>query len=213
MLGSGRSSVVYDLGDGTVLRRYRDESQSAGAEASAMRAAAAAGVLVPRVHSVVGPDLVMDAVPGPAMLAELLTHPDRAERYGRVLADLHRQLDRVPATPASSGLVHGDLHPGNVLLSPEGPVLIDWTNSRWAERSLDVAITWILLTCFDPGDAALDSMLGTVRGPLASAFLSAVDQAAAAAALREAARLRQQDPATSPAERHRIDRLCREHAL
>ena len=30
-----------------------------------MRAAAAAGVRVPRVRSAVGPDLVMDAVPGP----------------------------------------------------------------------------------------------------------------------------------------------------
>ena len=57
IVGQGRSSVVYDLSNGTVLRRYRDESQSAHSDAVAMRAAAAAGVRVPRVHSAAGPTL------------------------------------------------------------------------------------------------------------------------------------------------------------
>jgi Ser/Thr protein kinase RdoA (MazF antagonist) len=204
--------VVYDLGDGTVLRRYRNASQSAEPDASAMRAAAAAGVRVPRVHSADGPDLVMDAVPGPDMLADLLVHPDRAERYGKVLADLHGQLDGVPPRSGSAGLVHGDLHPGNVLLSADGPVLIDWTNAQWAERSLDVATTWILLTCFDPNDPGLEPMITAVREPLLSAFLGGVDRTAAAASLRAAAQVRYDDPATRPEERRRIDRLCRDHA-
>jgi aminoglycoside phosphotransferase (APT) family kinase protein len=212
VLGSGRSSVVYDLGDGTVLRRYRNPSQSVRAEADAMRAAAAAGVLVPRVRAAVGPDLVMDAVAGPSMLADLLAHPDRAEHYGGVLADLHRRLDRVPARSASAGLIHGDLHPGNVLLGADGPVLIDWTNSGWAERSLDVAVIWILLTCFTSPDPSLEPMITDLRGPFLDAFLRGVDQPAAAASLREAARIRHEDPATLPEEHIRIDQLCREHA-
>lgn len=211
IVGQGRSSVVYDLGDGLVLRRYRDEAQSAQSEASAMRAAAAGGVRVPRVHRVAGPDLVMDAVTGPTMLAELLTHPDRAEHYGAVLADLHRRLDRVPSEP-STGLVHGDLHPGNVLMSAEGPVLIDWTNSGWADRSLDLAITWVVLACFSPPDPTLDSVVRTARAPLLGGFLAAVDRAAAAASLREAAALRHSDPATLPEEHDRIDQLCRDFA-
>ena len=177
-----------------------------------MRAAAAAGVRVPRVHSAAGPDLVMDAVPGPDMLADLLVHPDRAERYGDVLADLHGQLDRVPPRSESAHLVHGDLHPGNVLLSPDGPVLIDWTNSRWAGRSLDVALTWMILACFDPGEPALEAMITAVRRPLLSGFLGGVDQTAAAAALPEAARVRHEDPETRPEEHRRIDQLCRDHA-
>lgn len=211
MVGQGRSSVVYDLGNGTVLRRYRDESQSAHSEALAMRAAAAAGVRVPRVHRVAGPDLVMDAIVGPTMLAELLVHPDRAEHYGGILADLHRGLDGVPSgSPA--GLVHGDLHPGNVLVSAEGAVLIDWTNTRWADRSLDLAITWILLACFGPADPALDSAVRAVREPLLRGFLAEVDQGAAAASLQEAATVRHGDPATLPEEHVWIDQLCRDFA-
>jgi tRNA A-37 threonylcarbamoyl transferase component Bud32 len=204
--------VVYDLGDGTVLRRYRNAAQSAEPDAAAMRAAAAAGVRVPRVHSADGPDLVMDAVPGPSMLADLLVHPDRAARYGKDLADLHGRLDRVPPRSGSAGLVHGDLHPGNVLLNTDGPVLIDWTNARWAERSLDVAMTWILLTCFDPSDPALEPMTTALRGPFLSAFLGGVDRTAAASSLREAARIRHDDPATRSEELRRIDQLCRDHA-
>jgi RIO-like serine/threonine protein kinase len=32
--------------------------------------------------------------------------------------------------------VHGDLHPGNVMLTATGPLVIDWTNaaSRGADR-------------------------------------------------------------------------------
>jgi aminoglycoside phosphotransferase (APT) family kinase protein len=207
IVGQGRSSVVYDLSNGTVLRRYRDESQSAHSDAVAMRAAAAAGVRVPGVHSAAGPDLVMDAVKGPTMLADLLVHPDRAERYGGVLADLHRGLDRVPFK-SGAGLVHGDLHPGNVLMSADGAVLVDWTNSRWAQRSLDVAITWVVLACFGPADPAVEAAIGSVRVPLLNGFLAAVDRTAAAASLWEAAGIRHGDPATLPEEHNRIDELC-----
>lgn len=199
--------MVYDLGNGTVLRRYRNESQSAQADAEAMRAAAEAGVRVPRVHLAAGPDLVMEAIDGPTMLADLLVHPDRAEVYGGVLADLHRGLDRVPSR-SGTGLVHGDLHPGNVLMSAEGAVLIDWTNSRWAERSLDLAISWLILACFAPADPAPAAAIEAVRERLLNSFLSAVDRTAAAASLRKAADIRHRDPATLPEEHQRIDQLC-----
>jgi Ser/Thr protein kinase RdoA (MazF antagonist) len=150
----------------------------------------------------------MDAVHGPPMLADLLVHPDRAHRYGGVLAELHRKLDRVPSR-SSGGLIHGDLHPGNVLMSAAGAVLIDWTNSRWAERSLDVAITWMVLACFSPADRSGAAAVSTAREPLLRGFLTAVDRAAAAAALPEAARIRHDDPATLPEEHDRIDQLCR----
>lgn len=177
-----------------------------------MRSAAAAGVRVPRVHRTDGPDLVMEAIEGPTMLADLLVHPDRARRHGGALADLHRRLDRVPPRSASAGLVHGDLHPGNVLMSPEGPVLIDWTNSRWTARSLDMALTWIVLACFGPADPALETAITQARGPLLDGFLAGVDRVAAAASLRDAADLRHRDPATLPEEHDRIDELCRASA-
>lgn len=50
------------------------------------------------------------------------------ERVGRALTVLPRTL------------CHGDAHRGNVLLDPDGPVLIDWGNARVAPGGLDVAV-------------------------------------------------------------------------
>ena len=157
VLAQGRASIIYDLRDGTVLRRYAGSDRSAEPEAEVMRLAAAAGVRVPVVHSASGPDIRMDLVPGPTMLSDLADHPDRAGDYGRVLADLHASLDHVrPRDGSALRLVHGDLHPGNVVLDERGPVLLDWTNHRFAYRALDLALSWLILACFvpDPADPA-----------------------------------------------------------
>lgn len=43
----------------------------------------------------------------------------------------------VASEPA--GLVHGDLNPGNVILTPNGPALVDWDESRADHLFLDLA--------------------------------------------------------------------------
>jgi len=212
VLAPGRASIIYDLRDGTVLRRYVGSARSAEPEAEVMRLAAAAGVSVPVVHSATGPDIRMAHVPGPTMLSDLIDHPDRAASHGRVLADLHASLDQVrPRDGSDLRLVHGDLHPGNVVLSESGPVLLDWTNHRFAYRSLDLALTWLILACFapDPGDASAPS--GRVRCALLESFLGAVDRSAAAAALDDAATIRRADPATTAVEYIRIEQLRTAH--
>jgi fructosamine-3-kinase len=78
----------------------------------------------------------------------IVEHPEQAGPHGRLLADLHHGLDGTRSR--GSALVHGNLHPGNVLMSADGPVLIDWTNHRTGLRALDVALTWLVLDCFDP---------------------------------------------------------------
>ena len=53
LLGHGRSADVYDLGDGTVLRRYRPAAVRGGLverEAMVMRHLADSGFPVPAVH-------------------------------------------------------------------------------------------------------------------------------------------------------------------
>ena len=86
--------------------------------------------------------------------------------------------------------MHGDLHPGNVLMSAGGPVLIDWTNHRIGPRALDVALTWLVLDCFDPDDESLRIQLASLRVEILRSFLEGVDASAAAAALPEAAMIR-----------------------
>ena len=38
-------------------------------------------------------------------------------------------LDVVAAAPDGSAVLHGDYHPGNVLMAPEGPIAIDWVDA------------------------------------------------------------------------------------
>lgn len=122
LLAKGRAADVYDLGDGTVLRRYR-EGSDAHHEMALMRELHAAGFPVPAVMSAAGPDLVMERVDGPTMLADLSWRPWRLRTHADLLADLMRRLHAIPVVGGQ--VVHGDLHPDNVILSARGPVVID----------------------------------------------------------------------------------------
>jgi len=223
LLGRGRTATVYDLGDGLVLRRTSHPDYDAADEAQAMRLAASAGVPVPRVHQAAGPDLVMDLVDGPTMLDDLVAHPERLDDYAATLADLHRRLDavvienreakRMGGPPTESGptvgLIHGDLHPANVLLASAGPVLIDWTNHRFGPREVDLAITWILLACFGHDALVAAGASSALRSALVHRFLANIDQTRAVAGLAAARELRLADPATGPEERQCLERLSR----
>ncbi|MDJ0785719.1 MAG: phosphotransferase [Myxococcota bacterium] len=54
-------------------------------------------------------------------------------------------LPIVDALPDGAATNHGDLHPGNVILSARGPVLVDWVNAHLAHPALDVARSLVLL--------------------------------------------------------------------
>jgi aminoglycoside phosphotransferase (APT) family kinase protein len=54
-------------------------------------------------------------------------------------------LELIPST-AGSRLCHGDLHPGNVIMSPTGPVLIDWFDAARGDQLADIARTSMLMS-------------------------------------------------------------------
>ena len=99
------------------------------------------GYPVPEIHEVRagGTEIVMERIDGPMMMDVMLRKPWRMRRYARELADLHDRLHVIPAPdwlPDVDGgdrLVHLDLHPMNVMLTPSGPIVIDWTE-RGARR-------------------------------------------------------------------------------
>ena len=47
-------------------------------------------------------------------------------------------------------LCHGDLHPGNVIMTAEGPRLIDWTSAVRGPAAYDLGFSHIILTEFAP---------------------------------------------------------------
>jgi RIO-like serine/threonine protein kinase len=101
-----------------------------------MRYLRQAGYPVPEVFDADGPDLVMARLEGPDMLADLAARPWRMARYAQVLAGRHDRLHQLAAPaglfrPFGSGdrVMHLNLHPGNVMLTADGPVVIDWSNA------------------------------------------------------------------------------------
>lgn len=215
VVAAGRASEVIDLGDGTVLRRSK-QGTDYSREAGIMERARAAGLPVPRVHRVDGGEMVLDRVDGPTMLDDLVRRPWRLPAHARLLADLHRRVCSV-AAPAGTveaslpgdRLVHLDLHPGNVLLAPSGPVIIDWENAQAGDPALDLGVTWVILdgSTTDGGRVERAAIAGFRRAFLA-VWLRSVDRDAAARGLAEAARLRATDPNATAAEGERARALA-----
>jgi hypothetical protein len=150
LIASGRASDIFDLEDGRVLRRFKGGGD-AEREALVMRHALSRGYPVPRVLEVTSDGLVLERVEGQTMSAALRRRPWMLRQHCFLPARLHDKLHALP-TPArlraigtGDRLLHFDLHPDNVILSPAGPVVIDWSNAHRGEAALDVALTWIIL--------------------------------------------------------------------
>jgi aminoglycoside phosphotransferase (APT) family kinase protein len=62
------------------------------------------------------------------------------------------------ALPRGTSVCHGDFHPGNVVMSERGPVVIDWLTASRGNPVADVARTLLLAT-----DAALPRYMGKVQ--------------------------------------------------
>jgi aminoglycoside phosphotransferase (APT) family kinase protein len=55
-------------------------------------------------------------------------------------------LERLNRLPHGEALCHGDLHPLNVILAGDGPVVIDWVDASAGNPLADVARTTVLVT-------------------------------------------------------------------
>jgi aminoglycoside phosphotransferase (APT) family kinase protein len=211
-IAEGRDSEIYDHGPGKVMRIARD-LRSLVAEAEIMQYARSHGYPVPEVHDAGEGYLVMDRLEGKTMLDDAI--PFKIGRAGRTLSRLHDQLHRIPAPEgirsamiAGDRLVHGDLHPLNVLMTPDGPVVIDWANAAAGDPSFDVADTWVLFACADPPLKAIERALVPIaRRIFLRSFLGGLDRTAARRAIPAAVEHRLADRNMSPAECERMRRL------
>jgi len=213
-IAEGRDSEIYDHGPGKVVRIARDGRSLVG-EAEVMSYVRSKGFPAPRVYDAGEGYLVMDRVDGPTMLDDAI--PFRIGRNARLLATLHERLHRIPApswlsreAPVSGDrLVHRDLHPLNVLITPNGPVVIDWSNASRGDPAFDVADAWVLFACGDPPMKPVEALLAPiVRRVFLRSFLGSLDQAAARQAIPAAVAHRLTDRNMSETERGRMRSLA-----
>ncbi len=94
------------------------------------------------------------------------------------LAEILRTL---PKRSERMRLCHGDLHPKNIILSPDGPVVVDWFDVSRGDACGDVARTSLLLStnATKSADAAVDHLPGaspSVLRELHDAYLASMVQ-------------------------------------
>ena len=111
------------IGKATKFGRKEQETAWKNTEVDALYKLSAADVRVPQPYGFFNGVLVMELVTNSAgqsapRLGEVELEPEQAREYFRFLV---RQVVRMLCL----GLIHGDLSEYNVLVSPEGPVIID----------------------------------------------------------------------------------------
>ncbi|WP_405486258.1 phosphotransferase [Streptomyces sp. NBC_00096] len=203
LVGAGRTADVFALDDGRVLRRYRGGGDTTD-EFAVMAYLAERGFPVPAVWPGTAPgELVMQRLAGRTMVEALLDGALTGERAGEMLAELLRSLHAIPARlSADPGhrVLHLDLHPENVMLTPQGPVVIDWSTTAEGPPGLDSAMAALILA-----QAALTVPAVAVgaRSVLSSLLrhLGGVEEAH----LEEARARRAANPTLSPAETGRLE--------
>lgn len=221
LVGVGRAADVYEAGPGRVLRRYKIPPPPGWVEreAAVMGHVRRHGYPVPTVVDVDGDDLVMERLHGTTVLDDLGRRPWRVDRHARLWAEMVARLADVPVEGlADAGLVtrfgppdavlHLDLHPGNIMLTPDGPVVFDWTNATLGPVGADAAMAWILgASSTVDGPWWMRGAARLVQRRMVAGFLAASDRDAIAALLPSVAAHRLTDRNVRPEEAARIRSL------
>jgi aminoglycoside phosphotransferase (APT) family kinase protein len=126
----GRHGFVFDRVDGELMLeeirrvpwRYRSHARG-----------------LARVHADVHSCRTTALPPVEERLAEAIDRADLSPHHARAAKD------RLLAPGGGSAVLHGDFHPGNVMVTSAGPVVIDWLDASRGDPAADVARTlWLL---------------------------------------------------------------------
>lgn len=127
---NGRTGLVFERISGpTMLQAMAARPWTARAQARSLADLHAA------IHGLPCPEL--------DSLSELLKR--RISQAARLSDDLKtRLLEKLAKMPDGKALCHYDFHPGNILVSPHGPLIIDWMSAACGNPVADVARTTLL---------------------------------------------------------------------
>ncbi len=170
LLGSGRTADVHEIDTAWVLRRDRQGWGDAAAEATVMTYVRRHGYPAPRVRPTGSrTELVLERLSGPTLLTALVEGRVGPAEAGALLAGLLRRLHALPGRdPADPGarVLHLDLHPDNVMLTPDGPRVIDWSNAQDGSPALDWGMSAVILAQVAVGSADLAAPARALLGAL-----------------------------------------------
>ena len=94
--------------------------------------------------------------PPPPDVLSLRDWIDAASRTSRDILPEHIAtgvLTLIDRLPPEDGLCHADLHPGNVIMTADGPRIIDWACALRASAVFDIARVHVSLSELVPEDA------------------------------------------------------------
>ena len=172
-----------------VMRRMPEHLAGIAAQLHAL----APGPLAARLEGLDGgmPTTVQDFVRRKVELATAMDRTDLADAGERLLATQ-------PAFPHPA-IAHGDLHPFNLLMTPDGPVLLDWTVALVGDPAFTLAFTDLMLSHPPvPTSRAGAALLRPIGRSMAKRFLACY---------------RAQVPAAAQVGADRLDWHRRVHAL
>ncbi|MFB9659908.1 phosphotransferase [Glycomyces mayteni] len=153
--------------------------------------------------------MTMERLHGPTLAENLLTGRVAPRGAAAIMLDLLERLHRLPAPDWLPGetrgldmngrtILHLDLHPENIIETPAGPAVIDWTNAAAGDPAVDRAVSWTIIAELDPATLPIDP------APLRDALARTVTPAALDTALR----FRDADTGITPPERARARALA-----
>ncbi len=108
---------------------------------------------------------------------ELPSLKERLERRVRRASGLtegakEAVIERLSELPDGNAVCHGDFHPGNILMSPRGPIIIDWMDTARGDPLADVARTLLLIEVGSPPGMTLARVLvGLLRSRFRRVYL------------------------------------------
>jgi aminoglycoside phosphotransferase (APT) family kinase protein len=128
----GRHAIVFERIDGRTMWEHMLERPDAVPELAAE---------LGRVHR-----RIFEAGP-PAGLEGLIDRTRGKLRESTGLTEREREeaVDALDRLPRGAALLHGDLHPGNVLMADSGPVVIDWFDASIGLPVADVVRSSLLV--------------------------------------------------------------------
>src|SRR5690349_19190226 len=134
----GRVGVVMERLDGPTLGQLSRTGAVTFEQAGAIVAA-----LAMSLHKTSAPPEVLSM--REHMERELQADDGKIPKH--IAADILALIDRLPP---GNGLCHCDLSPGNVIMTAEGPKLVDWTFAMRAPAPLDLGFLHVILSELAP---------------------------------------------------------------